>query len=106
MAHGRLEGVNARENETIWEMVDAAPTDNEGIRTSLYDYIETGEASVGHFLRGLLSNDFVEVTTRADSKNQQKLYEWAIWMYNYPPASCWGSFEAIKQYEGFGQKEK
>ena len=53
-------------------------------------YIEEGELP-GGFLMAVLTNNLVEAAARADEVNQQRLFEWAGWLYNEVPKPAWGS---------------
>ena len=57
-------------------------------------YIEEGEEP-GGFLMAVLTNNLVEAATRADGVNQQRLFEWAGWLYNDIPDRAWGSAEKV-----------
>jgi len=49
----------------------------------------------GHFLSGVIANDFLEAVGRADSTNQTRLLEYARVMWNDVPAGCKGSSERL-----------
>lgn len=49
----------------------------------------------GGFVYHMLCNDFVGAAIRADSWNQEKLYEYASWLSARMPTVAWGSKEAV-----------
>lgn len=61
-------------------------------------YVEDG-AHVGGFLEAVLSNDLVGAFGRADSANRDAMEDWVAWLYNDAPAGCWGSAEAVEQWQ-------
>jgi hypothetical protein len=52
----------------------------------------------GGFLTAVLENDLVEACTRADDKNQSKLWNIVFFLYNYTPASCWHGPENVEAW--------
>ena len=60
-------------------------------------YIERG-VSPGGFLRAVLSNDLVNTFAMADHININAIDKYVDYLYNYAPASCWGSPEAIEKW--------
>ena len=55
----------------------------------------------GHFLTALLSNDFMEMISRADDTNTHCLKAYAVWLYNYAPgrgSGMWGTPEAVEKW--------
>ena len=52
----------------------------------------------GDFLMAVLENDFMEACGRADSSNIGCLDAYAKFLYNYVPANCKGSREAVKAW--------
>ena len=52
----------------------------------------------GSFLESVLSNDFMEAAGRADHINQGRLRDYADFLYNDAPRSCWGSPEAYAEW--------
>ena len=52
----------------------------------------------GSFLRAALSNDFLTAALRADEENRAALAGWAMFLYNYVPANCWGSPERVSEW--------
>lgn len=62
-------------------------------------YVEEG-ISPGSFLKAVLANDFMGAVGRADSSNGELLREWAMFVYNYLPTDCWGSYERVNNWKG------
>jgi hypothetical protein len=50
---------------------------------------------MGGFFRALLSNDLMEAFTHADAENSLGMRGWAVFLYNYAPAPCFGSPEKV-----------
>lgn len=61
------------------------------------NYVMHGRPT-GHFLKALFSNDFKEMASRADSNNARRLYDYALFLFNYTPAGCWGQPLAYDQW--------
>ena len=57
-------------------------------------YVEHGKLS-GSFLTAILENDFVSAACNADHINLMFLHNWASWLLNDAPMTCWGSREAV-----------
>lgn len=62
----------------------------EHCRKGLKDYIENG-VETGGFLRAVIENNLVEAFNRADLTNQERLRDYAWFLYNHAPVSSWGS---------------
>ena len=62
-------------------------------------YIEYG-ITPGHFLTAILCNDFMEAAQRADDTNRRCLFDWAAWLYNHAPPTCFGSKERFAAWTG------
>ena len=65
----------------------------EGLARYLFDGI-----APGGFLSAILANDLVQAFGRSDAINEEMMWHWASWLYNYAPAypaKCWGSYEQI-----------
>jgi hypothetical protein len=73
------------------------------------DWVLRGEVhprGMGHFMRAVFSNDFVEAACRADSENSRCLREWALFLYNDVPSACWGSLAKMERwYDAMHEKE-
>lgn len=67
----------------------------------LLRYIENGE-TVGGFLTALLCCDLKETFARADDINGSRVRDYLKFLYNYAPAQCWGSREAVDAWQAHG----
>lgn len=67
------------------------------MRDGVRMYIEEGIMS-GHFLTALFSNDLVGAYSRADKANEEAMKEWVTFLFNYAPASCWGSKQRVEDW--------
>ena len=65
---------------------------------SLYKYFEYG-CPTGGFLHAVLSNDLCETFGRADEESRLVVFDILTFLYNYAPASCWGSPETVKVWK-------
>ena len=74
------------------------------MRDGVRMYIEEGIMS-GHFLTALFSNDLVGAYSRADKANEEAMKEWVTFLFNYAPASCWGSKERVEDWSSDGGLE-
>lgn len=52
----------------------------------------------GGFLQAILCNDLKEAMGRADGSNRRRVFEYVEWLYNFAPASCWGSPEKYRAW--------
>lgn len=53
----------------------------------------------GSFLMSLLCNDPVmSVLEKADHTNQENIYNWCKFLYNYVPSYSWGSKETVEKW--------
>ena len=52
----------------------------------------------GGFLTALLKNDLFTAVPLADSVNSKALSDWVKLLYNYCPAECYGSEEAVEHW--------
>lgn len=52
----------------------------------------------GSFVYAMLCNDFVGAATRADSWNQEKLHDYAMWLINRMPPGSWGNKETVDEW--------
>jgi hypothetical protein len=75
--------------------IDMVP---EHCRDGLLGYIEHGHP-VGDFLTALLSNNLKETFACADDVNAQHVRDYVDFLYNYAPAQCWGSKEAVEAWQ-------
>jgi len=58
----------------------------------------------GGFLYAFLSNDLNHAFQRADGKNTKAIYTIYMFLYNYMPAKCWGSVEAVEEWGGIDDR--
>lgn len=79
------------ESGADWSLIP--PHMHEAVRR----YVERHEP-VGDFLTAVLSNDLRGAYSRADSDNIVHLPDYVTFLYNYVPAPCWGSPEAVKAW--------
>jgi hypothetical protein len=54
-------------------------------------------------MRAVLENNLVEAFGRADETNAARMRDWATWLFNEAPSTCWGSPEKVQAWlaEGF-----
>lgn len=52
----------------------------------------------GGFLTAVLTNDLREACSRADDINRHHLFDYIMFLYNYAPAGCWGSPQAVGEW--------
>ena len=57
-------------------------------------YIENG-IMPGGFLTAILCNDLMGAARKGDVANCRCLSDWATWLYNYAPPTCFGSEERV-----------
>jgi len=69
----------------------------EHMQSSAKAYVDHGQIP-GGFIKAVLQNDLVAAVSRADSKNEDAIKDWVMWMYNDIPSQAWGSEEAIAQW--------
>ena len=60
-------------------------------------YVES-KIPPGDFLYHILCNDFTSACDYADCENLGNLLNWALWLKNDIPMSCWGSKEEVHQW--------
>lgn len=75
---------------------DAIP---DHLLAGLDRYVKYG-IQPGHFLTAMLSNDLMGTYGRADSTSKRYLEPILSYMYNYMPATCFGSIEAVNSWRG------
>lgn len=59
----------------------------------------------GSFLEAVLRNNLKEAMGRADSRNRRRVFEYVEYLYNYAPATCWGSDEKYEAWLKTGVKD-
>ena len=69
----------------------------EDVIASLKRYVEQG-IPTGGFLQAVLENNLSEAFGRADENNVRVLFHICAYVYNYLPASSWGSPEKVKRW--------
>jgi hypothetical protein len=52
----------------------------------------------GSFLTELFANRLVQAFGRADEENTAAMRDWASWLYNDAPRTCWGSPRAVSEW--------
>jgi hypothetical protein len=67
------------------------------VREQLKNYIEH-RIPTGGFLTAVLGNDLKQACGRADHVNRECLFEVVEWLYNEPPAECWGTPGAVSKW--------
>lgn len=66
----------------------------EEVVWALRDYVVHRQPT-GDFLRAVLSNDFVDAATRADSTTRHFLKEIAVFVFNAMPLETWGGPDTV-----------
>ncbi len=74
---------------------------SEHLHEGLVSWVRTGRP-VGGFLTAVLENDLREAVFRADIDNLSNLRELCIWLHNYTPSPCHGSFETAAAWQKIG----
>ncbi len=69
----------------------------EHMQGGMKSYIED-RFPPGGFLRAVLENKLVEAFGRADQINAERLKDYASFLYNEAPSSCWGSEENVEAW--------
>jgi hypothetical protein len=72
----------------------------EHMRESVIQWIEAPlpPRLLGSFLRSVLSNDLREAVAHGDAENVAALKSWVLYLYNYAPAACWGSWGDMERW--------
>jgi hypothetical protein len=83
--------------------VDYSKCPSKQMEPSVRLYVEEG-IPPGSFLKAVLANDFMRAVSRADSSNGELLREWAMFVYNYLPTDCWGSYEIVDGWRGLNNE--
>ena len=66
----------------------------EHMQDGMKRYVEEG-IRPGDFLYLVLCNDFVRALGHADMINMARIIDYARFLYNEAPTSCWGSREKV-----------
>lgn len=69
----------------------------EHMRSAVELYLTHGILP-GGFLTAVLENKLIEAAVKADHINIQRLRDWADFVYNWLPATCWGSETFVKAW--------
>jgi hypothetical protein len=77
----------------------------ENLRGGLKLYLARGIIP-GDFLRACLENNLSEAIGRASTQSWDYLYGVVFFLYNYAPASSWGSAEKVKEWSKMLQSEE
>lgn len=64
---------------------------------TLVDYV-ANRVPTGGFLHAVLTNDLIETMGRADHINREHIHDICSFVYNWLPANCWHSEEAVKRW--------
>ncbi|MBC8184304.1 MAG: hypothetical protein ISR65_18525 [Bacteriovoracaceae bacterium] len=75
---------------TIWVIPDY-------MRGNILDYI-FDKRPVGEFLTAVICNDMKTAIGKADGNNLRNIQAYLYFFYNYAPALCWGSKEAMEAW--------
>ncbi len=79
---------------------------NERTKKTITDYVDRG-VPMGHFLNAVFANDLFGAFGRADDINKILIGQYVIFIYNYCPMGCHGSYEKLKNWiDSFKDKEQ
>jgi hypothetical protein len=85
----------------LWETAYTKKADwsriPEHMHEGLLRYIEAG-VPPGHFLEAVLCNDLKHACMRADAVNQQCLFDYIQFLYQYAPSIAWGSPQKYQEW--------
>ena len=73
----------------------------EHMHASITLWIERGGPRpelMGSFLRAILCGKLFEALAHADDINANSIKEWALFLHNYAPSSCYGSAEKLQEW--------
>ena len=68
------------------------------LRESLESYVKHGRPA-GGFLTACLANDLMEAYKRADHISMVAMPHIVAWLYSVAPRACYGSYEAVEQWQ-------
>lgn len=71
---------------------------NPAMQPHVDAYIDHGHP-VGSFLFYLFANNLALACANADETNRKLIFEWARWLWNEAPASCWGSEDKVRGWQ-------
>lgn len=73
----------------------------EYMHDALTNWVNYGwRITPGPFLCAVISNNLRKAVQQADDNNIHLLSAYVHWFYNWAPAQCWGSQEAVEGWEG------
>ena len=90
----QLHTVRNGEGTTAW---DRFPEGASGLKRGLQLYLERG-IETGSGLGAVLEGDLWKAGNTLDSNNWKHLRELMGWIYNNPPAICYGSKEKVAKW--------
>lgn len=86
--------------QTIEEnLIEGFPLIPPHMHSAVKRYVMYG-IPMGSFGTALFANDFMKAVGKADSLNRKALYNWSLFIYNYVPNACHGSYEKVKEWIG------
>ena len=65
----------------------------EGMQRYIEEHVEPGS-----FLCAVIRNNLVDAFKWADETNREHLFDYAVFLYNEAPESCWGSDENMRAW--------
>lgn len=69
----------------------------EYMENAILNYVLYG-IQPGSFLYFVVAGDLFGAAGRADSTNEHLLINYVKFFYNYPPGSCYGSYEVVQDW--------
>jgi len=82
---------NAWDRKADWRLVP------EHMRHGVRLWVEHGIEG-GDFLMSVVENDLRRACWHADAINRVRLHDIVTFFWNYTPADCWGSPEAVRRW--------
>ncbi len=86
-----------RRGDLVDEIVSHVP--NDAMKPGIRSYLLYGERP-GRFLNAVLTNNFYQAATSADSTNAGLLKEWGQFLYTYMPQKVWGDETTVFEFQG------
>lgn len=77
----------------------------EHCRNSVRAYIEEHKP-LGGFLTAVFSNNLVEAFGKADRVNSAYIRDYANFLYNEVPLSCWGNRKMVEAWIALGKDDE
>ena len=81
-------------NEGPWRALLRVSTVPEHLHDGIVDYVVNHQRP-GSFLTAVLSNDLLMAVKRGDAVNRDNLSAIVLFLYDYAPATSWGSPETV-----------